>query len=126
MNEGSIITYGVCGASNSRNEVRPIAENNELFQAVVECYGESESGWFKVKRLGKGNMLYEILPDCFHKKTAPKFFKGETVFVPRKSCAANVYGIGWHFQKDEYIYVLEFNGKRSSRRYFADELKKLK
>ena len=83
MNEGrSIITYGVCGASNSRNEVRPIAENDELFQAVVECYGESESGWLKVKRLGEGKRLYEILPDRFHKKTAPKFLKCETVFVP--------------------------------------------
>lgn len=92
---------------------------------MVECYGESETGWLKVKRLGEGKRLYEILPDRFHKKTAPKFLKCETVFVPRKSCDANVYRIGWHFKKDGYIYTLEFNGKRSSRIYFANELQKI-
>lgn len=119
----NISIYGVSTAANDFDSVRPLAENNELFQAVVEYYGETGNGWCKVKKIGKEGKFYEILLDKFHRKNKPQFLIDEVVFVPRKMCKAIIYGIGWHFKRDEYVYSLVFNGKRSSRRYFCDELR---
>lgn len=125
MNQDKIKIYGVSTASNDFNGVRPVADNNELFQAVVEYYGEVSDGWCKVKRIGVGNKFYEIISDCFHRKSNPKFLIGETVLVPKKMCTAIIHGIGWHFKKDEYVYTLEFNGVKISKRYFSNELEKV-
>lgn len=124
MNEEPKITYGVSTARNVFNEVRPSTENYELFQAVVECFGESTAGWLKVKRLGLNNPFYEIASTKIHPRLAPKFLIGEEVFVPIKSLNAKIFGIGGHFKRNEYIYTLSFNNKKNSRRYFVDELEK--
>lgn len=120
-----IISYGVSIASNQFNHVKPPIENDNLYQAVVECLGVADDGWLKVKRLEQESKIYLIEPSRFIPTFTPKFLQGETVFVPRKSCNAKVYGLNWHFKQAEYIYKLAFNCKRSSRRYFANELEKI-
>ncbi len=129
MNKETLITFGVAITTMDSKYVRPLVENDfELFQRVVECYGVAEDGWLKIKAtapLGVNPQYYEIDPDRFIKTFTPKFLKGETVYIPRKSCEAIVYGISWHFKREEYIYSLMINNKRNSRRYFVDELEKV-
>lgn len=117
--------FGVSIASNGFNDVRPETENNCLFQSVVECHGTASDGWIIVKLHGRDSIFYEIAPDRFIPQSNPKFLAKEVVYVPRKSCEATIYGISWHFKREEYIYSLIIDTKRSSRKYFVDELEKL-
>ncbi|GKX58673.1 DUF6960 family protein [Leminorella grimontii] len=52
------------------------------------------------------------------------FFVGSNVSVVSSlnDKVGTVIDIGWHHKNNEPIYYLSFNGKKSSRRYFEDEL----
>lgn len=55
----------------------------------------------------------------------PKFKIGESVYIHKKEEIGMVWTYFWHDKKEEYFYFLYVNGKKKSKRYFNDELKKI-
>ncbi len=100
MDKETLTIFGVSTATMDSECVRPLGENYwELFHSPVECYGVAKDGWLKIKAtapLGKNPKYYEINPDVFIKTFPPKFLRGETVYIPRKSCKVVIHIISVH------------------------------
>lgn len=57
---------------------------------------------------------------------SPKYIYGEKVFpCNHPSMKGVILEIQWHFKLKCYIYIIEINGKRKSKRYFDDDLKRI-
>lgn len=56
-------------------------------------------------------------------ETAPLFQYGDAVSPAAHSeTAGTVRAVYWHHRRQTFFYLLTVNGKKISRRYFADEL----
>lgn len=86
--------------------------------AIFQCVG-IENQWLKIQYKDDA---YHVSADIFQPVPKPDFLVGQVVFVPRKECSAEIVSMTWHFKDEKPIYFLSFDGKRSSRRYYADEL----
>ena len=86
--------------------------------AVFQCI-KADQDWLTVQY---GSDVYRVKPEIFKLVTAPKFLVGENVFVSAKNKIGQVYSLTWHFKGCHHIYLISFNGKRSSRRYMEVEL----
>jgi hypothetical protein len=71
-----------------------------------------------------GDVCFRAKPVLFQPIARPRFGYGELVRTrpPRTIRECTVVGIYWHGKREEPVYYLQQNGKRLSRRYWADEL----
>jgi Family of unknown function (DUF6960) len=74
--------------------------------------------------LAASTWQFRAKPALFESVSPPKFPYGARVRTrpPRTVRECVVVGIGWHNKRQESYYLLEENGKRLSRRYWAAEL----
>ncbi|MGF6907846.1 hypothetical protein [Fusobacterium sp. PH5-44] len=56
----------------------------------------------------------------------PKFKKKEKIYIKEKDIIGRVITYIWHSKEEKYFYILYVNGKKKSRRYFENELQKVK
>ena len=57
----------------------------------------------------------------------PVFVYGEIVSpVTHSGVIGEIADIVWHFKNDDYNYYISVNGKKKSKRYYSDDLLKLK
>jgi hypothetical protein len=65
---------------------------------------------------GKPVLFQPVPPPAFHVRQRVK------TQAPRTPRIGFIRVIGWHYKRNEPYYLLEVNGKASSRRYRAEEL----
>jgi hypothetical protein len=90
----------------------------QLTTAIFRCIG-ADKEWLTVQY---GSHAYRVKPEVFQQVSTPKFLLWQEVFVPEKNRVAKVSALTWHFKDASVVYTLEFDGKRSSRRYCENEL----
>jgi hypothetical protein len=87
---------------------------------VFEFVGDDQ-GYIVLKY---GNENFRVKPDLYKPVTGVDFYIGDSVCVTSK--VPEKYGVivavEWHFKGQKPIYYLQFDGKRSSRRYSKEEL----
>lgn len=89
-----------------------------LTTAVFHCTN-ADKDWLTVEY---GTNIYRVSPKVFKVIPTPKFLLGQKVFVSAKNDVGEVTGLTWHIKDNHHIYLISFNGKKSSRRYSEDEL----
>lgn len=63
--------------------------------------------------------------DAYDFQSKPKYQIGEEVYIPRREENGKIIDMDWHFKNQDHMYFLEINGKKYSRRYYENELRKL-
>lgn len=90
-----------------------------LFQTVVQYAEDGGAAVILSPESSYSPSLEKVKP----LSAPPEFVYGARVSpVNRPETAGVVSRIFWHFDKNEYYYKLEINGRLKSRRYFAEEL----
>lgn len=88
--------------------VRCIADDNEILTCQYK------------------NKTVRILKSGWTPRKKPEFVWNDAVLIKAKNVIAKVDLICWHLNDGRYFYYLILdNGKKLSRRYFAEELKKV-
>ena len=69
---------------------------------------------------------FRVKPKRFRQVDPPRFTFGELVQTspPRSLKVGVVSAILWHFKENQAYYLIEVDGKKVSRRYWAEELQK--
>ena len=67
---------------------------------------------------------FRVRPEKFRPVSGIRYWIGDRVMALQSGRlrAAAVDDVHWHFKLERPMYFLSFDGKRSSRRYFDDEL----
>lgn len=74
-------------------------------------------------RIVYGDYSLRVKPQLFQPVRSLHFKFGDLVTVrSSEGKKGTIINIGWHYKSDEPMYYLMFNGKKSSRRYFEQEL----
>ena len=63
--------------------------------------------------------------DAYYFQSKPKYQIGEEVYIPRREENGKIIDMDWHYKNQDHMYFLEINGKKYSRRYYENELRKL-
>jgi len=96
----------------------------KLKQPIVECIG-IDSGFLVLKT---ESVIFKVCPQIFHVCKKPFFFVGEKIKTINSK--GNIeYGtikdMFLRVKNNEYMYMIEVNGKIKSRRYNELELEKI-
>lgn len=122
MSSFSAKSFGVCNWFPEHGQHLVADADRVAFAAlnpagkVFQCVG-AEGDWLIVRY---GANTYRVSSDVLKPVHAPAFDVGQTVTAKDKSGV--VADVTWHFKEATPIYFLEFDGKRSSRRYSEAEL----
>ena len=74
-----------------------------------------------------GRVNYRVKSDYFVTVPAPKFKLGEEVIIPKYADQkAFIRDIMWHSKNSTHNYYVTLGGKKKSKRYYAEDLYKLK
>ena len=96
----------------------------ELTQRYVEkiffCSGYTDDGYLILHEREK---QYRVKPDIYQTVPTPTFRYGDVLREKANSeRTGQVYYIGWHFKHKREYYLLNINGKHSTKRVFSDDL----
>jgi len=71
-----------------------------------------------------GSDRFRVAPGLFKPVHGPKRSVGDVVTVATGGCsrAARIVEIRWHYERNRAYYLLEFDGRRSSRWYWDEDL----
>lgn len=91
------------------------------YGGYFECLGGE--GEYLV--LTDGKAIFRVKPQLFREVNAPSRRIGDAVEVESKGRIVQVVvvEIHWHHQKNEPFYLVENNGKQSSRRYWGSDFR---
>jgi len=101
---------------NDRITFFDIVPNGKVF----ECVDESDT-----LTLRYGDKFFKVDPQLYKVVNKPKYRIGENVIIISKSKIVEIIDINWHIKENVPFYHIKDNGKKSTRRYFEDELKKI-
>jgi hypothetical protein len=75
-------------------------------------------------RLRYGDHSFRVRRDLIRSVPAPRFHIGDSVRAKQHGAAAQatIVAIEWHHKLDQPMYFLRFGEKRSSRRYYDEEV----
>ena len=90
--------------------------------ATVKCIAEEDD----ILICQHDKETVRILKTGWDERKTPEFYWGETVKIIAKNKLATIELICWHYNEARYFYhLIDDNGKKISKRYYADELKKV-
>lgn len=110
--------WGICFDTIEREgKIFPV----ELFQRVIEYEISEESAVACLVYPVEG---VQIAVDKIRAlDNPPQFTDGELVSpVNHPEMVGVIRGIGWHFEKQEYMYFITVNGRKKSKRYYYKDL----
>ncbi|MDE7325632.1 MAG: hypothetical protein K2N63_05010 [Lachnospiraceae bacterium] len=97
-----------------------------LYQGVVQ-YGMMDDGRAVIMQPESGGKIQVAEKDLLPLSAPPKFVYGEQVLViSHPGMVGTVLKIHWHFKEERCFYTLLVDGKIRSKRYFDNDLKKIK
>lgn len=88
---------------------------------VFQCIAEIDS----MLVLQYGDKTFRVNPRYYRMVAEPLFKLREEVYIPRKDKNGIILNINWHSKNKAHMYYLMIEGKKYSRRYYEDELRKL-
>ncbi len=98
---------------------------NDLHFGLLKCISFKD-GYYNF--IGSENTFVRALKGAVSKKMpAPQFdFEEEVIDLTKSNHLAigSISNISFHSVRNEYMYFIAVEGKKKSRRYFADELEK--
>lgn len=99
--------------------LRNLAPNGKVFQLVAE-----DGDFIKLRYADK---YIRVKPSLFKQVPTPAFQFDEPVsfLKDQKNVTGKITDISWHFQKAQPIFLLEANGKRPTKQYYAADLKRV-
>lgn len=109
--------HGVsCIHPDDLNDFKDLKPNGKLFK----CLG-ADGDFVILEHTGRS---YRVKPSLAKAMPAPAFAYGDMVQVTSSGEERHgvVREIMWHFQRNEPYFLLEIEGKASSRRYWSGEL----
>jgi len=114
--------FGVCNWFPEHGEHLVLDSDRAAFAALIPAgmlfrRVGSEGDWITIKY---GDNIYRVNPSVLKTVSAPAFEVGQNVVAKGKE--AKIIYLGWHFKDARPIYLVEFDGKRSSRRYSEQEI----
>ena len=68
-----------------------------------------------------GHFEYRVKPINYKEIEKPKFIFNNQV-TTRSGYSGKIVEIHWHYKDNRHYYLLELQGKKSSKRYFEEEL----
>jgi hypothetical protein len=85
---------------------------------LFECVGND--GEFLSLKCHDNDFAFRAKPILFKSVPPPPVQVGDIVTVISKGSqkTATISGMGWHFKKNEHIFVLTIEGKPASKRYW--------
>ncbi|MDQ8736403.1 DUF6960 family protein [Paenibacillus sp. LHD-38] len=75
--------------------------------------------------LQSGTKEFRVKPNNYKLLGSPKYNFGEQVYMKGKELIGTIDEIQWHDKDKKHIFLLTFNGKRKTRRYYEEELSKV-
>ncbi len=120
-----VSTWGVYRYFDNKDMVNQ--EDWEIFCSlgpgakVFECVSEEKD----VLGLKYGNKIFQAYSRSYKVVPEPLYKLGEHVYIPRKEKKGIIINIEWHSKNKAHMYFLEIDGKKYSRRYYENELRKL-
>lgn len=91
-------------------------------QALFRCIGVTANNHYLLLT-STGNKPFRVLINHFRITAAPPFWMGDDVRVKEAPDKVGViYRIGWHGKRSEPLFYLRIGTRRSTHRYFAEEL----
>lgn len=84
---------------------------------VFECVSESRP--YVVLRYG--NQQIRVKPELFRPVENPKKRIGQEVVLKKDGALGTIVDIMWHYKENAHMYFLEINGKKKSKRYWAED-----
>lgn len=87
---------------------------------IFYCSGETEDGYII---LNECESQYRVRPELYRFAPTPTFKYCDLVReISNHERMGTIYFIGWHDKHKREYYLLNINGRRSSKRVFSDEL----
>jgi uncharacterized protein DUF6960 len=92
----------------------------KLFGKLLYCSGITDDGYLL---LNDAHQTYRVKPDIYKVFPTPMFNYGDTVKDREKpERIGTIRNIEWHDKYGKEYYNLTIAGRKSTKRYFADEL----
>ena len=99
-----------------RTEFFDIIPNGKVFECIDE--GETLTLKYGDKTFNVDSQLYKVVSE-------PEYKIGDNVIIISKAEIAEIIDINWHIKENVPYYFVKENGKKRTRRYYEDELKKI-
>lgn len=114
---------GFVGISDEMVDSDCLEEFNSIHPhgKVFHCLEEEEN--MLTIEYGKSN--FKIDAQLYREVEEPTYKVGDLVEITEKSAVGRVADIFWHIKNDAPYYILEIQGRKSGRRYWDAELKKV-
>ncbi len=113
---GVIIGSAVLAVHRISEEERAQLRNDDVHGSVFSILGDD--GAFKiVSHRGK---QYRVEPHTLHEVPNPKYVIGDVFDLHGRK--AKVTAVCWHYKRAEPYYLLNFDGRQSTNRYFVKDV----
>jgi hypothetical protein len=86
---------------------------------LLKCIDVTDDGYLKLQVAEK---FYRVRSEFFHSVPTPKFEFGQRVRDTALDRIGTVIYIFWHEKRQHEYYILDINGRKSSKWCFPDEL----
>lgn len=91
-----------------------IIPNGKVFECIDE--GEQLTLRYGDKTFNVDSQLYKVVDE-------PKYKIGDNVIIISNAKIVEIIDINWHIKENISYYYVKENGKKSTRRYYEEELK---
>lgn len=105
-------------------ESRTEDELDKLFDNRIFYCSENIDGYLVLKDLTGS---YRVKPDKYVVRSRPTYFYGDFVEDMQNPQRKGIIRfIGWHYKREKLYYHLYIGERKSTKRYFADDLRLIK
>lgn len=113
---GIITTFG-----NIKSDNKDEAIESSSSGALVHCIGQSES---VLECITWNGIKFTTESKDYRLLGIPNFYVGDRVYDPVKDRKGKIRFVFYHFERKEFYYQVDFDGKKSNRWFFDNELQK--
>lgn len=73
-----------------------------------------------------GELEFRVWPDAFRPVASPAFDVGDVVAFEKggQEVSGVIKEIGWHYKRDEHIFLIERDGRLLKKRYWSHDLRR--
>jgi hypothetical protein len=119
INKWGTVPWVPSRAEEVHLEDRESVDQLTFWDKVLKCIGITDDGYLILQY---SSDLYRVRPKLFATVPSPMFDFGQRVKDTVLNRNGTILHILWHGNRKEEYYILAINGRKSSRRYFANDL----
>lgn len=103
--------------AGSREEFFKLQPYGKVFQCISMCED--------MITLKYGEKIFRVKSELYRTVREPLYKVGDRVEIISKSLAGRIIDINWHVKENSPFYLLKIEGKKSGKRYWECDLKKM-